>query len=353
MICLSLQMQAQTMRWISIPPQSDLGNCKDQSSKSGLTQCYVLEYTPKVSGVLTSYTTGFFVSCTSLGSPIVRNQCCGMSPKNNEVNGCNAIGKILLNSSGNSGTINNNQVTAGVPVILHQICLAIPLGEQVTIEEEPVTDLTTSIDLGNGTFVTEYPDFEIAKFKRLRYDADQHMPFLDFQGEQAGDRVSKLDWTIPGGDENIYFIVERSVDGEQFYPIGELNGKADDVQIRSYQFFDKEASWGSNFYRLRKQDPDGKEMLSPVRKISFSQFPFEVSATPNPAKEKLFISFSNAAEAGTASLLDASGKVRAAKDFNLNQSSFVFELDAFEAGIFTLQVKSGDDVYIEKIVIIR
>lgn len=341
------------MRWIPTPPQSDLGKCKDMSSKSGLTQCYVLEYTPKVSGVLTSYTTGFLVSCTSLGSPIEENQCCGMAPKNNEVNGCSSIGKVLLNSSGNSGTINHNQVTANVPVFLHQICLTIPTGEQVTIEEEPVTDLTTSIDVGNGDYVTEFPNFEMVKFQRHRYDDAKHSAFLDFQGEQVGDRISKLDWTTPGGSEPHHFIVERSADGEQFYPIGEVSGIAEDIRIRSYQFMDTEANWGLNFYRLRQQETNGDEIVSPVRKISFSQFPFDVSATPNPAKEKLFVTLSNAIQDGTATLLDASGKARAAKDFNLNQSSLIFELDGFEAGIFTLQVTSGEDIYTEKIVIIR
>ncbi len=98
-------MQAQTMRWIPTPAHSVSGRCSDQSTKSGLTQCYTLEYTPAVSGVLTSYTTGFLVSCTSLGSAIAKNQSCTMTPNNREVNGCDALGKVLMNSSGNSGSI--------------------------------------------------------------------------------------------------------------------------------------------------------------------------------------------------------------------------------------------------------
>jgi hypothetical protein len=71
-------LHAQTMKWISLPPGDVNGTCINDAKLKGTKVCYALEYTPTVSGTLTSYTTGFLVSCTSLGSAIRNNQSCGM-----------------------------------------------------------------------------------------------------------------------------------------------------------------------------------------------------------------------------------------------------------------------------------
>lgn len=345
--------QAQTMRWIPSPATGQFGKCTDQSSKSGLTQCYALEYTPAVSGTLTSYTTGFLVSCTSLGSAIAKNQSCSMTPKNNEVNGCSSIGKTLLNSSGNSGTITNNQIEAGVPVILHQVCLTIPTGEAVSIEEEPVTDLTTSVDLGNGGYVTEFPVFETVTFRRFKYDDATQTAFLDFRATRAGDLKSKLDWSVPGGAIPVKYLIERSEDGHSFSPVGELNGIAEDIRISSYQFLDEDAMQGINYYRIRQADPSGKEIYSPVREVYFGKEQFAVNATPNPAKDKLYVQIAHPGDPGKVTLYDVSGKERLIALFEVNQSNLVLDLEALEQGTYTLQVTSGKETHVEKIVVIR
>jgi hypothetical protein len=353
LMLLPVITQAQTMQWIPTPAQSSFGKCSDQSTKSGMTQCYVLEYTPAVSGVLTSYTTGFLVSCTSLGSAITKNQSCSMTANSRVVNGCESFGKVLLNSSGNSGTITNNQIVAGIPVILHQVCLTIPSGETVTIEEDPVTDLTTSVDLGNNMFTTEFPGFEIATFKKPRYDDATHSAFLDFQGRSAGNLVSQLDWSTKYQGEGLTYVIQRSFDGETFDPIGTMEGQKDGQSIGSYQFFDKGAQYGTNFYRLLQLDANGKESYSPVREILFEEYPFAVVASPNPAKEKLYVSIQEAKEPGIIKLIDVSGNERLVSDFELRESNLILEIGQFEPGVYNLQVTSGKDVFVEKIVVIR
>lgn len=353
LICTVALTHAQTMRWIPTPAQSVFGKCTDQSSKSGLTQCYVLEYTPKVTGVLTSYTTGFMVSCTSLGSAIAKNQGCSMVANNNVVNGCSGIGKVLMNSSGNSGTITNNQITAGVPVILHQVCLTIPSGESVSIEEDPVTDLTTSVDLGNGSFVTEFPTFQTATFRRIRYDAAQQTAFLDFQGVPAGDRISQLDWSVSAESDAASFVVERSIDGETYDAIGEVQAVHEDKRMGVYQFLDKAAVIGDNYYRLRQTGVEAQDSYSPVRKIVFGTTPMTVAASPNPARDKLYVRIKDARQPGTLTMTDVSGKERLNLRFEASKTDLELELNTLEEGIYTLRVSSDTDTYLEKIVVIR
>lgn len=141
-----------------------------------------------------------------------------------------------MGSSGNTGSSINNQIEAGVPVIIHQVCLTIPLGESVTIEEDPVTDLTTSVDLLGGGFATEYPTYEKAVFHRIRYDDALLTTFLDFHSRPAGVRVAQLDWSTTPGISSSDFQVERSGDAEHFVTIGDQKPDAENNRLNSYQF---------------------------------------------------------------------------------------------------------------------
>ncbi len=352
-LCITAGLQAQTMRWTPVNGPAKFGKCSFNDEKAEQSQCYVLEYVPAVSGVLTSYTAGFFVSCTSLGSAISENQSCSMSSNIRLVNGCSSVGQVLMSSSGNTGSAINNKVEVGVPVVLHQVCLTIPLGETITIEEDPVTDLSTSVDVIGGTYATEYPSFEKAVFHRKRYDDAVLTAFLDFQGTPAGKLVSQLDWSTTPGINSSGFVVERSADAESFVSIGEQKADENINRLNSYQFFDRNASYGDNFYRLRLTDANGKTSYSPIRKIRFDLYPFAITATPNPAKDKIYVQIAHAKATGRIILLDVTGVERLRKDFDPGQSTIEVMLDQIEPGAYTLMVTSDTDTHLEKIVVLK
>lgn len=68
-LCITAGLQAQTMRWTPVNTPAKYGKCSFVEDKEGKTQCYVLEYVPAVSGVLTSYTTGFLCPVHHWGQP--------------------------------------------------------------------------------------------------------------------------------------------------------------------------------------------------------------------------------------------------------------------------------------------
>ncbi len=343
--------QAQTMRWIPAPAGSEYSSCPNGQGKQKAIS-YVLEYTPNVSGVLTSYTTGFLVSCTSIGSAVVKNQSRVMTSKNHETSGCNTTGAVLMNCSGNSGTITNNKVEKGVPVLLHQICISVPEGESITLREETVTDLTTSIDLANGTPVTEFPEFTDATIGKIRYDDGVTLILLDFQAIPAGDLVSQLDWSAESTAEP-FFVVERSLDGINFFPIGEVINGEKTNRFDVFQFMDQDAQYGTNYYRIRQKDEKGFELFSQIRKINFEIHPFSVIASPNPANEQLSIAIHQAKEGGTISLIDGMGRERVNSEFEKNQRKLKVALDRLEPGTYSLIVKSGENTHTEKIIIVH
>ncbi len=351
LLLISMMTSAQTMRWIPATNDSGYTPCPHQQASKTQALSYVLEYTPGISGVLTSYTTGFLVSCTTAGTAIVRNQSLVMTSKSREISGCNTMGAVLMNSSGNSGNAVYNTITAGVPIILHQICLSIPEGEAVTIQEEVVTDLTTSIDIGGGDAVTEFPTYAPITVGKAKYDQGKPMLLLDFKGIPLENLVSQLDWSTSLVVNNTHFDIERSADGITFSSIGtvEVGEKTD--HITSYQFFDKEASWGDNYYRLMQLNPQGAMEYSPVRIVHFAPVSFTVTFTPNPADDYLQLAIQSPSAIKNITLTDASGRI--VMDEKNNNFNFNTRLDVHKltAGIYTLVVETGNDRFTDKVVI--
>ncbi|MFZ1678237.1 MAG: T9SS type A sorting domain-containing protein [Saprospiraceae bacterium] len=336
------------MRWIPTP--HSMGTCPNKPGSKEKTLSYLLEYTPNVSGVLTSYTTGFLVSCTPAGSPIVKNQSGIMTSKSREISGCNTMGVVLMNSSGNSGQI---VIHAGAPVILHQICLSIPVGESITIQEDVVTDLTTSIDLGNGIYISEFPTFEPVTIGKRQDVPGKPMLLLDFKGIPAGDFLSQLDWSIAQMVNTTQFVIERSTDGVVFAPIGSLDAEGNSGHIQSYQFFDKEAVAGDNYYRLMQVNAQDDREYSPVRIVNFSPKYFSVSYAPNPADEYIEVDINGSKELNTIRLMDGSGRVVLHENIESSMTKFNMDIKKLNAGIYVLEVISGREKFSDKVVIIH
>jgi hypothetical protein len=142
------------VNWVLILENQNNGSCLSGTDCCDDIICYGLEYTPAVSGDLTSYTTGFFIECLSGMVPVISNSSCTMTDQSFLINECMLHDSILFNSSGHNGAL---AVTSGVPVVLHQVCFSLSAGQSIMISEDPVTDLTASIDLTGGGFTDEFP----------------------------------------------------------------------------------------------------------------------------------------------------------------------------------------------------
>ena len=349
-----LQVDAQTMKWIPLEPGTSLDKCRSASSKVNEYRCYVLQYIPAVSGTLTSYTTGFFVSCTSKGSAIAKNESCSMNNNVNLIDGCKDSHQTLMNSSGNSGISGVNKIEAGKPVYLHQVCFTIPWGEEITVMKDETTDLTTSIDLGNDQVITEQPTYITQNIGRPKYDTQMPVSLVDFVTRIAGDHTTQIDWSVTNTIvKPSSFVIERGVDGENFKPIGEVKVNIHDNDLQAYQYFDKAAVDGLNFYRLKIFDEKGQYEYSPVRIESFAGGDFSVKTWPSPVAEDLFVFINHAGEGGQMELTDNNGKSVAQISFDAGSSDHKMNVLDITPGMYNLVVVSGTQRKVEKVVIMH
>jgi nitrous oxidase accessory protein NosD len=175
------------MQWV--PDDSAHGSCGASTDCCADIICFGLEYTPGVTGNLTTYTTGFITNC--LGgfpagmSPINSNQSCVMNNNSFEINGCALIDSVLFNSSGNSGMV---PVVAGTPIILHKVCFNLSAGDVIGIREDVITNLSASVDLTGGGQYTEFPSYTTTNLSKP-------LPVIPANGASTVECVSQA--TLP------------------------------------------------------------------------------------------------------------------------------------------------------------
>ena len=153
-----------TMGWVFLDPGAANGGCISNTDCDNDIVCYGLQYTPAYTGTLSSYTTAWYITCTSAGVPVFGNISCSMVDNSQSFDVC--PGFEYTNSSGNGGSAAANSVEAGLTYIIHQICFTIPPGETITITEDEVGDLTANIDLPGGTSVADFPTYDTYSVER-------------------------------------------------------------------------------------------------------------------------------------------------------------------------------------------
>jgi hypothetical protein len=135
--------------------------------------------------------------------------------------------------------------------------------------------------------------------------------------------------------------VERSLDGQSFAAIGQVNAAGYSTETLEYRYDDRSFQGPGHYYRLRTIDLDGSEARSQVIYLGSAPLaPASVHVYPNPVVDQLTATFwmPSAAELEYR-LLDALGRVlrQGQLEANAGQLSLRMDLADLAAGIYHLE----------------
>lgn len=346
-----ISCDAPFMSWIALGAGDVVGSCVSATDCDINRICYGLQYTPAASGILTSYTTAFFIDCSSLGNPVFSNTSCVMVNNSSVMADCAGLGLVRIASSGNTGSL---PLVANTPVILHQICIDIPPTETLLASEDEATNLSTSINATGGGAVTEFPGFIPTEFNSDIECLPLPVRWLAFTAKPMDNKHSQLEWTTTGEINNSHFEIERSNDkGLSFQKIGMVTASSIGNAVNTYQFIDRTAYSGINYYRLKQMDYDGEYAYSAVRSVSITSGNFLVNAHPVPASGHLNIKIEHALSDGQLTLVDLAGAVVLRRIFKAGTSTQVLDLHDIQPGLYSLISLSGESHRVQKIVIVE
>lgn len=109
---------------------------------------------------------------------------------------------------------------------------------------------------------------------------------VSFAATAAPRRSVQLTWATASEQNNAYFEVQRSPDGQTFTSLAQVTGHYSTTQASSYSFTDTEPGAATTYYyRLRQVDLDGTSTYGPVRAVSLAAGSslVQLAVAPNPA----------------------------------------------------------------------
>ena len=131
--------------------------------------------------------------------------------------------------------------------------------------------------------------------------------------------------------------MERSADGVSFTDIGKVAGHGSSAIEQQYQFTDNAPVQGTNYYRLKQVDLDGKATYSAIAKVSFDNVESVLRVYPNPAKNTVVITLPIRASSSVVTVLDVNGRKVMQKQINAGTTSQTLTVSGLAAGRYELQ----------------
>lgn len=93
--------------------------------------------------------------------------------------------------------------------------------------------------------------------------------FSAFTATKSGNQAL-LQWQTAQEENSHDFSIQRSTDGTNYVPIGDVPAAGNSATATNYTFTDVAPANGLNYYRLKETDLNGYSMYSPIRTLVFS-----------------------------------------------------------------------------------
>jgi glucose/arabinose dehydrogenase len=146
----------------------------------------------------------------------------------------------------------------------------------------------------NGGYVLQA---DITSFSSFYFENPSNivlpLELVSFKGTMK-DNDAHLNWESANENNTSHFIVERSIDGQNFDAIGKINATGNAAGSK-YGFIDYEVENQSSstiYYRLKMVDKDHAHTYSQIISLNIVQSNMPITAYPNPVNDVLNLKFS-------------------------------------------------------------
>ena len=235
------------------------------------------------------------------------------------------------------GIINNIN---NLRLILQSSVVGNPAANGGTTTDPQVNRTNVSLtDLNNSFFIATSDASDVLPISLISFDAN------------AVNHKVNIDWATANEINTDYFLVQRSNDGTTWETIQKVAAVESNTSSTTYYSAKDETPYsGISFYRLIEVDKNGKQTNSDVRKINIGRISSNIIAYPNPAIDKITISFP-ATDKYEISLINISGQV--INRYSANDSHIDLNVSGLSAGIYFINISHGATTETKKIVVKR
>lgn len=184
---------------------------------------------------------------------------------------------------------------------------------------------------------------------------------LSFNAFAQENYTTKINWQTTEEIDSDHFILERSEDGQYFYPIYTIDAAGNSQELLTYNYIDNELpvnngiKGGDFYYRLKQVDIDGSFYYSRIQVASFVSKEVDVlKIYPNPVMATLNIEFilGSNDQKQSIQIINGIGQVVLEKELNGTEGFNTAQIDVHDLakGTYMLQMQTEGGNYQRKFV---
>ncbi len=177
--------------------------------------------------------------------------------------------------------------------------------------------------------------------------------FIDFYGAVEADG-NALTWSTATEENNDFFVVEYSTDGNVFAPIGTVDGAGTTNEAAIYNFLHRNAPNGVSYYRVKAVAFDGEATYTGVISLVRGERVFDiVSVYPIPVSSVVNVNFTTKVKgSSTIQIHNVAGKLMSTQDVDTEDgiNKVSLNVSSYPVGTYFLTVKNGEEVATTKFV---
>ena len=182
-------------------------------------------------------------------------------------------------------------------------------------------------------------------------NTSQNLPIelTSFQAQKIKQQVL-LSWETAIEINNDYMAIERSKDGRTFQEMGRMQGAGTTNTPQRYTYLDENPFMGTNYYRLRQVDFDGRATYHEVVAVNMASAN-QIRILPNPVNDFTTLQLTEVLETeGQVLIYDMMGKVAFETRLAAGQSSIEIDLSFLANGSYIIRLELTNNVVTERFV---
>ncbi|MES1250111.1 MAG: T9SS type A sorting domain-containing protein, partial [Chitinophaga rupis] len=173
------------------------------------------------------------------------------------------------------------------------------------------------------------------------------LKWLSFTAKEESGGV-QLDWSTVEEINTRYFVIERSVNSNDFTPVDTIAAKGNAVR-NDYHYEDGTAPAGQLTYRIKQVDIDSHFTYSKYIMVQIAAQNTRLTLYPNPATNTTRIQLPDGMQQGIVQIYTQSGsQVRSITASNLQ----LIDCSGLPKGIYYIVVKEKQKIYTERLIIL-
>ena len=194
-----------------------------------------------------------------------------------------------------------------------------------------------------------------SKFATVQYSITLPVELVSFTGTKQQEDIL-LKWITASEKNSDYFVVEKSADGTNFSPIGNVTAAGNSNKVLNYSLIDNNPLIGENYYRLKQVDKDGTFDYSAIVRINFSNTKsFVNNIHPNPVNDNIYFDYYALDEDKLQiKIYDYLGRVLIDenKSVNIGKTTVHTDMSGLTKGVYILKINTAktDYTFTQKII---